>query len=286
MKVIISRKGFDFKHGRMASPILPDGSLLFLPIPSNHDSETLGDLAYSGADMSQLIADLSRHRHTLATRVHLDPDLDRTEARQAPGWRPALGQSGAAQSHLFAKNVHAGDVFLFFGWFRLTELVDGQWRFVKRAPNLHVLFGWLEVDEILPIVKQREHSIKRHPWIVQHPHVANPAWYNSELNHLYIGREQSAYLPNNRPGGGRFPKFASALQLTKAGHSRSIWSLPSWFSPNGREPLSYHPDVRSWKDEEDSVTLRSACIGQEFVLDARVYPQAEEWVRNLIRTNA
>jgi len=33
MKIILSRKGFDSKNGGIASPILPDGALLSLPIP-------------------------------------------------------------------------------------------------------------------------------------------------------------------------------------------------------------------------------------------------------------
>ena len=33
MKVILSRKGMDSESGVMASPILPDGTLLSLPIP-------------------------------------------------------------------------------------------------------------------------------------------------------------------------------------------------------------------------------------------------------------
>ena len=33
MKVILSRKGMDSESGRVASPILPDGTLLSLPIP-------------------------------------------------------------------------------------------------------------------------------------------------------------------------------------------------------------------------------------------------------------
>jgi hypothetical protein len=33
MKVILSRKGFDSASGGMPSPILPDGTLISLPIP-------------------------------------------------------------------------------------------------------------------------------------------------------------------------------------------------------------------------------------------------------------
>ena len=34
MKVIISRKGFDSGYGGMPSPILPDGTMISMPIPS------------------------------------------------------------------------------------------------------------------------------------------------------------------------------------------------------------------------------------------------------------
>ena len=34
MKIILSRKGFDSENGGYASPILPDGSLVSLPIPN------------------------------------------------------------------------------------------------------------------------------------------------------------------------------------------------------------------------------------------------------------
>lgn len=34
MKIILSRKGFDSSYGGYPSPILPDGSLLSIPIPS------------------------------------------------------------------------------------------------------------------------------------------------------------------------------------------------------------------------------------------------------------
>ncbi|MDB5906423.1 MAG: hypothetical protein JWP34_537 [Massilia sp.] len=77
-----------------------------------------------------------------------------------------------------------------------------------------------------------------------------------------------------------------ALTLTKPGCSRSVWSLPSWFAPEGRVPLNYHPNPDSWKNEEGSVTLRSAAKGQEFVINGDVYPQLESWTGNPIKENA
>lgn len=35
MKIVLSRKGFDSAVGQVASPILPDGKLCWLPIPES-----------------------------------------------------------------------------------------------------------------------------------------------------------------------------------------------------------------------------------------------------------
>ena len=48
MKVILSRKGMDSTSGGMASPILPDGTLLSLPIPDKTARTTYKKLSYKG----------------------------------------------------------------------------------------------------------------------------------------------------------------------------------------------------------------------------------------------
>lgn len=286
MKVVLSRKGFDSQYGGMPSPILPDGRLVPLPIPSTHDSATLADLDFVGASLDQVLCDLSAGRHRLDTRVHFDPDLGGKHTASLADWRPALGQTGSAQSHLSRHGIGADDIFLFFGWFRLTECSAGKWRFVPGAPDLHVLFGWLEVDEVLPIVTHRDDALRHHPWIATHPHVAAPTWYTDTRNTLYIARARSAFTRKAAAGGGRFPLMRPELQLTRPGYSRSVWSLPRWFAPQGRQPLSYHPNANRWELYEDGVTLRSAAKGQEFVIDGTAYPELETWVANLIRANA
>lgn len=286
MKVVLSRKGFDSQYGGMPSPILPDGRLLPLPIPSTHDSTTLADLDFADTWLDQVLCDLSGGRHGLQSHVHFDPDLGGRHATHLAGWRPALGQTGAAQSHLSHHGIGTGDIFLFFGWFRLTESAGGRWRFVPGAPDLHVLFGWLEVDEVLPIVTHRDEALRRHPWLAAHPHVAAPAWYTDSRNTLYIARERSAYTLKADAGGGRFPRMRPELQLTRAGHSRSVWALPHWFAPQSRQPLSYHANAKRWEVREDGVTLRSAAKGQEFIIDGAAYPELEAWAANLIRGNA
>src|SRR5690606_10608067 len=99
-RIVLSRKGFDGSYGGIPSPILPDGRLLPLPIPARHDYFSMGDLQVSDLDFGALLADLSRGAHGLETTVHLDPDLDRRIDLRLPGWRPSLGQTGAAQAHL------------------------------------------------------------------------------------------------------------------------------------------------------------------------------------------
>lgn len=45
MKVILSRKGFDSGYGGWASPILPDGRMLSLPIPASNGLVSYDDLS-------------------------------------------------------------------------------------------------------------------------------------------------------------------------------------------------------------------------------------------------
>jgi hypothetical protein len=286
MKLVLSRKGFDSGYGGMPSPILPDGRLISLPIPSRNDSYTLADINFPGIDIAMLIGNLSKGRLDNTTQVHLDPDLNRSPTARLEGWRPALGQTSSAQSHLANCGVGPGDVFLFFGWFRETEFRNGTWHYVKGAPDLHVLFGWLEIDHVLSIVTQREASLAQFPWIANHPHVASPNWYNNELNTLYVARKHSLFAPSATFGAGRFLRYRQELQLTKPGSSRSVWTLPAWFAPNGRTPLSYHSNPAKWTPDANRVTLQSAAKGQEFVIDGERYPELEEWVGNTILQNS
>jgi hypothetical protein len=81
---------------------------------------------------------------------------------------------------------------------------------------LHVLFGWLEIDEMLPIVERRAECLERHPWAADHPHFANPAHYTDMRNTLYIAPPCSAYV-TGRSGGGM---FSAVFQCTAIDGSR------------------------------------------------------------------
>ena len=52
-----------------------------------------------------------------------------------------------------------------------------------------------------------------------------------------------------------FPHFRNELQLTTPGESRTHWTLPQWFFPEGATPLSYHGDLARWVRQEFGETL-------------------------------
>ncbi len=58
MRIILSRKGFDSSNGGCPSPILPDGTLLSLPIPSKNDAVKYSGLYYEDKSYFQIIKEL------------------------------------------------------------------------------------------------------------------------------------------------------------------------------------------------------------------------------------
>ncbi|HEX4130321.1 MAG TPA: hypothetical protein VHZ24_09770 [Pirellulales bacterium] len=265
MRLILSRKGFDSGVGGCASPILPDGTMLSLPIPDQSGKITYGEMKPRGLDIAMLVSDLSKTATEQST-AHLDPDLDRTTLSRSRRWRPAFGQSRAAASHLKNQNVDCGDLFLFFGWFRRVERPNARWRFVRQAPDLHVLFGWLWVDEVI-----REFPSPAPPGLERHPHFdPNFPHGNRPNSVVYIGK----------PGrGGIFPKFADELQLSAGGPKRSLWRLPIDFHACR---LSYHPDPARWSKGNGCCNLRVVDKGQEFVVDCTPHPSIRAWAEKLI----
>jgi hypothetical protein len=278
MKIILSRKGFDSSMGGVASPILPDGSMFSLPIPDPAGSVSLGEVRPHGVDLAQVADDLTRGRIGAGTAIHLDPDLIPSTLPRRAGWRPAFGQCLAAQSHLERHGVGLGDLFLFFGWFRRVEQRVGRFQYLADAPNLHVVFGWLEVGEML----SGDAILSPPEWLLGHPHVDGPQW---SRNHIYLAQQRGSLVPE---GAGAFRRFSPAAQLTAAESPwRSLWRLPAWFEPNvDRPPLSYHSDPARWKRDGHDVLIESVRRGQEFVLDSEFYPEAPKWAASLIAAGA
>jgi hypothetical protein len=278
VKIILSRKGFDSSAGGVASPLFPDGTLLSLPIPDQNGTVPYGDLCWGEYPLGDLVESLTHNRIDRQTRAHLDPDLYSAIRARPPAWRPLFGQDGAAQSHLVNQGVGVGDLFLFFGWFRSVELTHGQYRFVKNAPDLHLLYGWLQVGAVLMGAQVAAAPV----WAATHPHCVGG---RGTRNTLYVASDRLTLDGHVTafPGAGYFLNYQNDRCLTAPGRLRTHWRLPRWFYPQeGKPPLSYHTDYNRWSCDDDYAYLRSAMRGQEFVLDTQHYPKAIAWVNSLL----
>lgn len=257
MKIVLSRKGFDSQYGRIPSPILPGGTLLSLPIPTSESGCRFTDLRHGDSSYADLIAQLGGDAAMADGCCHLDPDL---RLGSAPGWVPAFGQTGTAQSHLANQGVGVGDLFLFFGRFRQTERSpDGTLRYLRNAPTQHIVFGYLQIGTVV-----QGEQVRHYPW---HPHAenANPLPNNT----LYLAADHLA--TTDLPGAGVLDYRADRV-LTAPGQSQSRWRILDWMT---RATISYH-SPRSIKHEY----FQSAAKGQEFVADAT--PDVLAWARSLI----
>ena len=276
MKIIFSRKGFDSQYGRVPSPILPDGSLQTLPIPSRY-GRPLGDILCPLGPLHALASDLTQGAITERTSVHLDPDLSAGSVARQPGWHASLGQVGSAQKHLTRQGVGLGDVFLFFGWFRQAECFAGRWRYVPGAPNIHALFGWLQVGQI------HEVGTSECPaWLSDHPHVQHAAHIGRD-NTIYVAGERLVGSLGRLPAAGAFRNWGPDLQLTAPGASRSLWHVPRWLLKDPEQPmLSYHRDPGRWRLEGECAIVQTVAKGQEFVIDVGESEEASQWLYRLV----
>lgn len=282
MKLIISRKGFDSSAGGVPNPIFPDDGLLSLPIPDEHSPIRYGDIAHAGGTLGELVEALTNRTLLAHHGAHLDPDLRAEDLPRLPGWRPMLGQHGAAQSHLQNQGVGPGDVFLFFTVFRRVMLNKGQYQWLPQSSPVHLLWGWLQVGEVLDLNSDTQVPA----WAAYHPH----CYREAANNMLYMATDKLTLHGQQTqwPGAGVFPYWRSSLQLT-APHSTkpSLWQLPHWFYPEaGKRPLTYHGNLQRWQREQGYTLLQSVYRGQEFVLDLTEYPEGQQWVRKLISENA
>ncbi|MGA7676408.1 MAG: hypothetical protein WCA78_15350 [Rhizomicrobium sp.] len=282
MKIVLSRKGFDSANGGVPNPILPGGILIPLPIPASRDPHTYDDIAVKGVSLGPLVEELTGGKYKRTHRCHLDPDLDAGSLPRTVGWRPAFGQIGAAQSHLARHAIGKGDLFLFFGWFREAEQVGGRWKFIRRAPNLHVIYGWMQVDEVISLANARGPT-DRLAAFADHPHLHGRS---DPSNTLYLAAERLDLPHLDGQGGGIFREVSAARILTDVHQSkRSTWKLPAWFHPERGATLSYHENSDRWQIDGTECSLSSAARGQEFVLTTTDSEATEVWLRDIFGGN-
>ena len=151
MKIIFSRKGFDSAAGGVASPILPDGTMLSLPIPDRQSPIRYDQIFLHGHNIGRVVQDLTKGRTGAHFRAHLDPDLVPEALSREGGWQPIFGQADGDQTVLKRADVGRGDMFLFFGWYREAALVDGVYRFTRGAPDIHAIWGWMQVERVISV---------------------------------------------------------------------------------------------------------------------------------------
>jgi hypothetical protein len=275
MKIILSRKGFDSSYGGVPSPILPDGTLLSIPIPSKRPPLRYCDLRLEGQhSFGKIVEDLARPNFTrkFGKFVHLDPDIRRTLRPRPRGWQPLFGPGGSARGHLRNQKVREDALFLFYGWFKKVKVEDGHYSYVKDATDIHVFFGWMQVGKV--------YDGQLPNWAKEFPHFG-------EGETVYTARttlDLKGFRSRLR-GAGVFTKYRDVLQLSERGKSRSIWKLPRWFYPfdpkHPRKPLTYHKGKGRWKIRNNHVRLDAARPGQEFVFDTAEYPEAYLWLKTL-----
>ncbi len=223
MKIILSRKGFDSSNGGLPSPIMPDGTLLSMPIPSEHDRDRYSDLEYKGLKYSDLLNQLKPGNDFC--HCHVDPDLRVNRIKNVPGWVPAFGQIGSAQGKLNNAGIEKGDIFLFFGWFRKVEFVDGIYRFIPRSKgdfydhsDLHVIYGYMQIGDIF----RTKSDLSKFKW---HPHTS----YISEPNAIYTA-SKTLSLNNSLNGVGTLD-YRKDRVLTMEGCNRGTWIPYPFFMP-------------------------------------------------------
>ena len=279
-KLSISRKGFDSGYGGCPSPIFPDGTMYSLPIPGDDDEPIYyGDLNHGDINIGDVVRDLTKGRHDQWSLAGLDPGLRPEAVTRFEGWRAMLGQMGNQESHLENQGFNAGDLFLFFGLFRLVEKTREGWKFARQAPKQHVLWGWLQAGQICKVDDIR--NDEKFHWATYHCHFS---FLDDDRNTLYMATEELE-VSNDLivPGAGVFSKYSERLALTETGRSASQWRFPRWFYPEGaRTPLSCHPR-KLWRHDDSFTYVQRRGPGQEFVLDLNEYPEALGWISTLFQ---
>lgn len=290
MKVILSRKGMDSEYGGIPSPIIQSkhGYWKFysMPIPTENSDIRYDDLyLFDEVKASSFIKDLGLKSRKYEF-CHLDPDIRESYLKERPiGWRRNFGQVKAAQTHLENNQIGIGDVFLFFGWFKRAEYVNGKFQYIKDKdfPNgFHAIYSYLQIKEIY-----RPNNQKTPEWLDYHPHVKyqNEDEFNNDNNTIYVTSELFNYPEHFNKNGSISFVFSDDLILTKKGQpNRTTWELPIELHPNSGVKLSYNT-IDRWTIENNKAILKSASKGQEFIFTDSE-ETVEKWCIELIKMHS
>ena len=259
--LVISRKGFDLTAGGRASPIFETGEIFSVPIPQIKQSPfryrdlRFNDLA--GQDILNIIGAKSISDKDFC---HIDPLFSEKIG--------IFGQAGGAQGELDNCGIEKGDLFLFFGWFK---------KYQRKGPDLHHLFGWLQVGKIIKGNNDILKFLSKNR--LSHPHGTKDITQYKN-NTIYIASRNLTFSDSVRDlkGYGRFKKTAKGLILTEEGKTRSKWRFPQEFFFDTKNLFR---NRLKWKDEKNCL-VNCIGIGQEFILNAYDNPSVIDWASRLI----
>ena len=265
MKIILSRKGIDSGNINLASPILPDGTMLSIPIPTDDDMKlSYKDISYQGQSFDEILRCLNRGRELNLpyNNIHLDPDIRADLYRDVPkGWTPAFGTRSGDEAAVRPQTIaRPGDVFLFFGRFRHA---DESFRYI--SSELHCVWGYMQVKKVL--VDRDE--IAQYSW---HPHAKAERLLNQRCNTLYLPASSLSWN-TNVPGFGEL-KFSEKRQLTIPGQTRAIWKKQPFYMPDKVT------NAKRKNSDRTSSGLYYSGFWQELVLKEN--DKATEWAKSII----
>jgi hypothetical protein len=169
------------------------------------------------------------------------------------------------------KEVGTGDLFLFFGWFK---------KYASRGKELHHIFGWLQISEIIcgnKNIKKYLDSIN-----ISHPHghqeYTSNTIYISNKN-LTIGNKTT-----NLKGHGVFKYSAEDLILTSHLHNKSMWKLPENYFKDFLSPVEEDGFFmrRFPTDKKNFLVDTNTGPWQEAILDSENNPKVIDWAIKLI----
>ena len=266
-RIVLSRKGFDSKYGGRASPIFKDNRIFSLPIPQSTESPTkYKDLLFNEISGAAALKESSVKQVTEDDYCHYDPALNEDIG--------IFGQSSSSQTELKNCGVGVGDLFLFFGWFK---------QFSTKSKDLHHIFGWLQISDIVNGGKNIKNYLKHHN--INHPHgYGDTSRYSN--NTIYIGSKNLTMRSKelDLKGFGLFKNSATDLILTSPKHSRSMWKFPKkYFQESLSDQKEFFINRLSWTDKENFLVNTNKGPGQEFVINSENNPKVVKWAVDLIK---
>ena len=241
--------------------------MLSIPIPVKGKEEGIhySKMRFKGQSFRSYMKQLNLRLDQ--STCHCDPYINANVFVKGKSWIPSFGNHGAAASHLINEKVTIGDLFLFFGTFQKVRRVDSKWSFDKKSESMHVLFGFMLVEQILKMNEEQDKKVAAKLGLQDHPHFVNEYPIN---NILFIGDKERSGIFN----------FNDDLILSHNGKAKSIWKVPSFFDEC---EISRNRNKSRFTKRKDFVLWKTVSIGQEFVCQAN--QQLTTWANQLIKSH-